>query len=431
MDAESKILKAIDDQSAEITQFLSRLIQVDSETGRESSVQALIAGYIRAMGLKVDMWEPDLKQLAGMPGYIPHEGLNFDGRPNVVGVLPGTQGGKSLILNGHVDTITSEPVEDWVHGPFSGVLDSGRIYGRGASDMKGGVAAMTAAVKVLLELGMRPKGDVILEYVVDEELTGFGTLAAIARGYRAEAGICCETSDLHIQPACIGRLWFTVEVEGKPSSITTRWKSVSAIEKAIKIVQAVEDLEKIRINTLTHPLYPDNRSALPCAVCMFNAGTFPSATPDHAVLRGSLGLLPYEDVQEVKKQFSEQIQRISASDPWLRDNPPLISFKDLGADGAEIPPDHKIVTTVSRAFQRAAARQPQISGRTGGSDTRYLIKYGQTPTVIFGPGVTEQMHAMNEFVPQENLILAVKTIALAIVDWCGIAGDQAIGRGER
>ena len=411
------IVQAVSKREPEIIDLLRQLIAIDSETGREGTIQEFIAQYLKDMGLKIDMWETDLRELQDHPGFLPID-VDFSGRPNVVGIWEGTSGGRSLILNGHVDTITPEPTSEWIHGPFSGTVEDGKIYGRGSSDMKSGLAAMTMAVKILKELGLSLRGSVMLEYVVDEEVTGYGTLSAVARGYRADAGICCETSDLCIQPACIGRLWFTIELRGKPSSISNRWESVSAIEKGIKIVQAVDDLEKIRIEDLKHPLYPDNRGALPCAVCMFNAGTFPSATPDRATLRGSLGLLPYEDVKEVERQFQEHIDRICKADPWLRNNPPVISFKDLGADGAEIPADHPIVNTVKEAFVSATGNMPTISGRKGGSDTRYLIKYGNTPTVIFGPGITSQMHATNEYVTVENLVVAVKTLALSIYDWC-------------
>jgi len=97
-----------------------------------------------------------------------------------------------------------------------------------------------------------------------------------------------------------------------------------------------------------------------------------------------------------------------------------VEFKEVGADGAEIPADHPIVKTVSAAFQAVTGSPPTISGRTGGADTRYLIKYGQTPTVIFGPGMTSEMHALNESVPVANLLTATKTLALAIVEWCGV-----------
>lgn len=412
------ILKAVDDHSEEIVGFLQQLIRIDSETGREGEIQRFIASATKEMGLEVDSWITDPRELEGRPGYIPVHGMDFTDRPNVVGILKGDPGAKSLLLNGHVDTITSEPLEKWEGSPFSGALREGKVYGRGASDMKGGVAAMTMALKVLLDAGLKPRGTVLVEYVVDEETTGYGTLSAIERGYRADAGVCCETSDLCVQPAAIGRLWFTIEITGKSASISNRWEAVDAIQKGIKIVQAIEDLEKMRHQDLHHPLYPDNRGAMPCAVCMFNAGTFPSATPDRAVLRGSMGLLPFEDVQEVKAQFMAQIERVSQADPWLRHHPPAISFKDVGADGAEIPADHPIVQTLKEAFQLALGRAPVVSGRLGGADTRYLIKCGQTPTVIFGPGVTSQMHAMNEWVPVSNLLEATKTLALAIYDWC-------------
>lgn len=286
--------------------------------------------------------------------------------------------------------------------------------------MKGGLAAMTLALRILIEAGLRPKGDVILEYVVDEEFTGYGTLAAVQKGYRADAGISLETSGLCIQPACIGRLWFTVTLKGLAVGIARHWDGVSAIDKGMKVVQAFHDLEQIRWATLQHPLYPDNRAALPCVVCMFNAGTFPSAVPDTAVLRGSLGVMPQESVADVERQVEDQLRRVAESDPWLREHPPVIEFKEVGADGAEIAVDHPIVQALAESYRQVIKHEPEFSGRTGGADTRYLIKHGGTPTVIFGPGRTSEMHALNEFVPILNLVHATKILALSIADWCGM-----------
>jgi acetylornithine deacetylase len=263
---------------------------------------------------------------------------------------------------------------------------------------------------------------VILEYVVDEELTGYGTLAAVQRGYQADAGISLETSGLCIQPACIGRLWFTVTLTGLAVGIARHWEGVSAIDKGIKIVDAIKDLEQIRWATLRHPLYPDHRAALPCVVCMFEAGTFPSAVPDAAVLRGSLGVMPQELVQDVERQVREHIQRVAESDAWLRMHPPVLAFKEVGADGAEIPVDHPIVQLLAEGYRQVCRTEPIVSGRTGGADTRYLIKYGKTPTVIFGPGRTSEMHAVDEFVPIANLLTATQVLALATADWCGVEG---------
>jgi acetylornithine deacetylase len=417
-----QIVGAVEERRDDVVSFLQRLIQFDSVTGNETEIQAFIADYLTELALEVDAFDADPDALRQYPGFLEPE-RPLAGRPNVVGVWRGRGGGRSILLNGHVDTVPLEPLSEWARGPLSGSLADGKVWGRGASDMKGGVAAMTMAVVILRGLGLRPGGDVILEYVVDEERTGLGTLACVHRGYRADAGICCETSDLEVMPACIGRMWFTIHVRGKPAGISARWEGVSAIDKAVKLVAAVEALEAMRIRDLAHPLFPDNRGALPCAVTMFRAGTFPSITPEEATLRGSMGLMPYEDPAEAEAQLRQQIMRVCEADPWLRHHPAdLTTQGGYVAAGAEIPAGHPIVDTVSRSFRQVTGREPVLSARMGASDTRFLIKRGLTPTVIFGPGTTSQMHAMNEHVPVDNVVIATKVLALAIHDWCNRPG---------
>jgi acetylornithine deacetylase len=418
LETHSRIIAAVEERRGEVVAFLQRLIQFDSVTGNETEIQGFVAERLDAVGLEVDRFDSDPDVLRQYPGFLEPE-RPMAGRPNIVGVWKGRGGGRSLLLNGHVDTVPLEPMSEWERGPLSGSLAEGMVWGRGASDMKGGVAAMTMAVAVLKGLGLRPGGDVILESVVDEERTGLGTLACVHRGYRADAGICCETSDLEVMPACIGRMWFTIHVRGKPAGISARWEGVSAIDKAMKFVGAVEALEAMRIQDLRHPLFPDNRGALPCAVTMFRSGTFPSIAPEEATLRGSMGLMPYEDPARVEAQLRAQIMRVCEADPWLRHNPAELTTKGgYVAAGAEIPTDHPIVDAVGRSFRQVTGREPILSARMGASDTRFLIPLGHTPTVIFGPGPTSQMHAMNEHVPVENVITATKVLALAVHDWC-------------
>jgi acetylornithine deacetylase len=416
-----KITAAVDERRQSVIEFLGKLIRFNSVTGSEAEIQAFLAGHLRSLGLEVDEFEPDPEALRRHPEFLEPE-IPFAGRKNVVGVWRGSGGGKSLLLNGHVDTVPLEPIEEWTSGPLSGEERGGLIWGRGASDMKGGVAAMTMAVTILKQIGLEMPGDVTVECTVDEERTGLGTLACVERGYRADAGICCETSDMQVMPACIGRMWFTIRLRGKPAGISARWESVSSIEKGIKLVQAVEDLERMRVQDLHHPLIPDNRGALPCAVTMFNAGTHPSITPERAVLRGSMGLMPYEDPKQVEAQLREQIMRVAAADPWMRTHPPELTTEGgYVAAGAEIPTDHPIVHTVQRAYETALGEPPVMGARLGAADTRFLIHQADTPTVIFGPGVTAQMHAMNEYVPVDNLLGATKVVALAVYDWCSQA----------
>ena len=174
----------------------------------------------------------------------------------MVAVCRGSGGGRSLLFNGHIDVIPEGAPENWEHGPWSGDIAGGRLYGRGASDMKAGVAAMTMAMAAVLGSGIRLRGDVILEYVMDEELTGNGTLACVMRGYRADAGICCETSSMCVQPGSIGRIWYEISVKGKAAGIQRRYEGVNGIDLGFLVRQAVEAYEKFRLETVRHPLYP-------------------------------------------------------------------------------------------------------------------------------------------------------------------------------
>jgi len=415
---EERVTDWIDQQRGTILDFLRQLVAIPSVTGSELEVQTFISAKLEKMGLEVDRWEPDIEELSKHPAYLPPE-KDYRNRPNVVGVYKGRGGGRSLLFNGHVDVIPSGPENAWIHPPFGARVEGDRLYGRGASDMKSGLAAMTMALDAVLRLGVSLKGDVILEYTMDEEATGNGTLACVTRGYKADAGICCETSSLHVQPACIGRIWFEILVRGKPAGIQRRWEGVNAIEKGYAIVQAVSELERIRIDAAAHPLYPDRRGSLPCMVGVFQSGSFPSAFPDTCVLKGSIATLPGEETSRVKAAFVDHLLSFSKSDPWLKDHSPEVRFSGYCGDPAEISPDHPIVRTLSRKFQTVQGKEPQITGRQGAADIRYLIKYGQTPTVIFGPGLTEQMHANSEWVDVNDVIAATKILALTIMEWCG------------
>lgn len=412
------VFRTIDESKDDIIAFLQKLISFPSVTGEEKGIQEFIASKLRRMGLEVDIWEPDWDKLKKHPGYVPVE-VGYKDRPNVVGTYKGVGGSRSLLFNGHVDVIPAEPISAWKHDPWAGGIEDGRLYGRGASDMKSGLAAMTMALDAIIKSKIRLKGDVILEYVVDEELSGNGTLACVLRGYKADAGISCESSSLRVQPASIGRIWFEIFVRGKPVGIQRRWEGVNAIDKGYKIVEAVSALEEIRIAKLSHPLYPDTREALPCIVCVFQAGSYPSAFPDTCLLKGNVATLPGEDSEEVKRSFVNYIHKVAQNDPWLKNNLPEVKFTGYFAEPSEIPVDCPIVKGISSNFKRVVKEDPIISGRTGAADTRFINKYGGTPTVIFGPGLTEQMHAINEWVRIDDLMTAVKVLALTILDWCG------------
>lgn len=415
-----KIIDKIDASRDQAIEFLRRIVTIPSVTGDEAAIQKFMHDYLVKVGLDVDMWETDWEALKKHPGYRP-VARGYEGRPNILATLKGTGGGRSLMLNGHTDVIPVGNGEGWSDDPWSASIKDGRIYGRGSCDMKSGVASHVLAVQYLKELGLTPKGDVMIDIVIDEEVSGHGTLDTVIRGYTADAGISGETSDLAVQPACIGRIWFEIEIQGKPAGIQQRYNGISGIELGYKIVKAVQELEDERVATVRHPLYPNPLDSLPCIIGSFQAGNYPSAFPATALLKGSIGTVPSEDHEGVKQSLVKKIAECAAADPWMKDHPPVVRFVGYDAEASEIPVDHSIVKTVSKAYTEITGKEPVISGRQGAADTRFLNSYGHTPTVIFGPGSTAVMHANDEWVSIDDYLTAIKVMALSIYDWCNAA----------
>lgn len=418
INARHKVVEMIDANHDKAIKFLQTMISIPSVTGDEKKIQTYLSDYMTKLGLKVDMWESDWEALKKHPGYIPVE-RGYEDRPNIVATWKGSGGGRSLLLNGHTDVIPVGNGEGWSDNPWSAKIMDGRIYGRGSCDMKSGVASHILAVEFLKASGVRLKGDVLINVVIDEEVSGHGTLDTVIRGYTADAGISGETSELAVQPACIGRIWFEIEIQGKAAGIQRRYQGVSGIELGYKITKAVEALEARRVATIKHPLYPKGIDALPCMIGAFHSGNFPSSFPATCLLKGSMATVPGEDHEGVKRSLIEHIAKAAAEDPWMKDHPPKVRFVGYDAQASEIPRSHPIVEAVCRNYTEITGKQPEISGRQGAADTRFLNLYGHTPTVIFGPGSTAVMHSDDEYVSITDYITAIKVMALSIYDWCG------------
>jgi acetylornithine deacetylase len=418
-DLERKVVDGIEERREEITGFLKTLIRFKSVSGDELPIQKFLAGVLQEGGLETDLFDIDVEKIRNEPLFAPPP-LSYKDRPNLVGIKKGAGGGRSLLFNGHVDVIPVKP-EAWDLDPWAGEIRDGLMYGRGTSDMKSGVAAMTMAAIALCKHRVKLKGDLFLEYVADEEFTGNGTLSCCTRGYTADAAISCEASDNEIQPAATGSMWFEIELQGKSASMSRRWEAVSAIEKAYRVCKAIDDFEAIRIHTAKHPMYPEPRGPVASFVGTLNAGTFASAPPAAAKITGRMGILPGEDYKRAQQSLKEFVRASCELDPWLRDHQPKVEFKGMLALPAEIPPDSDIVRSTADAFRSVLKKEPIITGHHGGADTRILINHARIPSVIFGPGKISQMHAENEHMQVDDLVTATKVIAVTIMRWCAVA----------
>ena len=206
-------------------ELLQSFVQKPSTQGNEAGVQDLVAKKLQSLGMEIDRWDPDTEELKKSSFFVPSR-PSYSGSPNVVGVLKGTGGGKSIILNGHIDVVPAGDVTQWIDDPFSGLVKDGKIYGRGSTDMKGANVAMMMAVESIVRSGIQLKGDVIFHSVIEEETGGVGTLAALLRGHCADAALVPEPTNMKLFISQQGSMWFRIVVPGLGAHAGTRYEGV-------------------------------------------------------------------------------------------------------------------------------------------------------------------------------------------------------------
>lgn len=407
----------IDTHQDALVDLLQRLVAVPSPVGAEGACQALVAEAMRACCDAVDVWEPDRQWLDDHPAFF-QKGTSYTDRPNVVGVIRGVGGGRSLIMNAHVDVVDPGPADAWTQGPWSGAVVDGRLFGRGSVDDKAGVAAMLFVAQAIRACGLELGGDLILESVVDEEWGGGGTLATLQRGYRADAAIVFEPSNLDICPASRGGQAFRVTVTGKGAHPIRSYDGVSALEKALPILAALRRLEHDRQDRLRTPLFDRYPIFAPIVIGKIAADRIPSKVPETCVFEGLMGYGPAEPYQHARQELESCVAAAAAANPWLRDHPPAVAWLALNKEGAETPSDHPFVQTML-ASAAAAGRRGTLVGFPAGCDLPYLVRQGGMASVVFGPGDCTVAHSTDEFVAVAELVAAVKMLFVAVQGWCG------------
>ena len=411
-----KLWAAVEDNRENLVEMTQKLVSYYSPMGSEEKVQNYVSETLKELGLAVDMWEPDMEALEKHPTYYKARS-SYLGSPNVVGVLKGSGGGKSLILNGHIDVVPGEP-EKWKHGMDSGDLSEGRIYGRGTADMKGGCAANIIALKAILDAGIKLKGDLLIESVVEEETGGAGTLDTLLRGYTADAAIFPEPTDMKIYPVTMGAVWFRITVKGLPAHGALAYMGVSAIEKSVFLLEKIKEFEAKRAIEKQHPLYDYMKVPFCINVGKLNAGTWPSIVSSASVMEGRIGLSPQETMQSAKAEFEQMIRQVCAEDEWLAGNPPQVEWYGPNWNGGGVEADHPIVATVASAYTALKKEAPDIVGAPWPADAIFMTEFG-IPAINFGPGEGSEAHQADESISVDHLVECTKILASTIVDWCG------------
>lgn len=414
---ERRVLDAIDEHT--LIDNLVQLIRVPSTTGTdaESDLQNSQARALGELGLEVDSWKFDLDELRSHPLYPGEETDRVEGY-GVVGVTPG-DGTPALVLQGHIDVVPEGELDKWDgRDPFAGEIVGRVLHGRGACDMKAGVAANLAVVRALRAAGVALERPLAVHSVMSEEDGGLGAFATMLRGHRGEAAVLTEPTTGRIVTACAGALTFRIEVAGKAAHGSTRLSGVSAFDSFLPIDAAIKQLEAER-NANPDPLFRNYELPFGISIGKVHAGNWSSSVPESLVAEGRMGVLLGEDPADARATFEERIAAVCARDPWLTDNPPLVTWPGGQFASGSIDAQHEFIDEVSGSISDLTGAVPERAAAPYGSDLRLYAGIGGIPTLHFGPGDVRFAHAVREQVNLDELIAVTRSLALLAVRRCG------------
>jgi acetylornithine deacetylase len=436
---ERRITDVIAQRGDELVALAASLVALDTTARnvgdpprQEAALQRLLADRQADAGAEIDLFEPTEAELAGRP-LVP-DGLGFAGRPQLIATHRGAGGGHSLVLNGHIDVVSAEPLQAWTSPPFEPEVRDGRLYGRGACDMKGGVAAMAFAAEILAQQGVRLAGDLIVATNTDEESSGAGGSALVAHGLRADAGIVTEPTGHRTWIACRGSEYGVIRVPGRAGHAEVPhpgWRvggAVNAIDKAAVVIEAIAALRDRWGSTpgLTHPVL----SAPSIVPTVIAGGDWPVTYPSSCELTIAVMYLPVQADERgwgerVRAEVRDWIVERTRADDWLAANPPQIEWETNGVMPMELAADEPIVAAM-RAASADIGWPSELAGLDSWYDGATLTRLAGIPSIGYGPpgfdpnGATVA-HTIDEYVPVDGLIACAQGLAVAAIRFCGLA----------
>jgi len=405
------VLPAIDRER--LVDDLRQLVRIPSITGSEESVAAWAAGTLRDLGLEVVALRPDLAATRADPDW-PGEEMTRSVLPVVIGQI-GPGDGRRVILSGHLDVVPPGDPETWTRDPWAGEVHDGRLYGRGACDMKGGVAAIIGAVRALAAAGDldRLEGSLQVVLVPSEEDGGQGTLAAIRAGASADAAIITEPTNLDVVVAHAGAITFRLTVPGRAAHASQRREGVSALDKLFVLARALEADEARRNAAESDPLMAALGLPYPTIIGIVGGGEWASTVLDRIVAVGRYGVRLGQTPADAEAELRAVIDATCAEDEFLREHPVTVEITGARFGSSRVPADDPLPVGLADVVQSVTGRTPDLIGEPYGADMRLFVNVGGTPCVMFGPGDVRHAHSADEFVPLDE----VETCARVLAAW--------------
>jgi acetylornithine deacetylase len=418
-DAEARVLDGVDEQW--LVERLRELVAVPSVggTAAESDAQHLVAGWLTGLGADVDTWPIDLLAATAAQN-APGQEVSRTEAWGVVGTVPGSEDGEpGLVLCGHTDVVPAGDPTLWPGDPFTARLTGGRLHGRGACDMKGGLVAALGAVRAVQAAGVRLARPLALHSVVGEEDGGLGAWATLARGHRGAACVIPEPTAGTVMTASAGALTFRLTVIGLAAHGAMRDAGVSAITLFEHVHAALRTFEAERQRG-TAGRFVGTDLPYGISIGLLRAGDWSSTVPDHLVAEGRYGVRVGEAVAEAQAEFEATIARACADHPWLSGHPVRVDWVGGSFASGQLVQDSPLLPRVQQAAVDAGGPRPAERAVPAGTDLRLYAAAG-IPTLHLGPGDLQLAHAPRESVPIAEVLHVSRALALTALRSCGVA----------
>jgi acetylornithine deacetylase len=422
---QKKVIQKVENIEGDIIQLLQDLVRIPSinhpPDGDELACQEYVAHYLEGLGLTPDVYTP--YEVEGIKDHPAWWGArDYTRRPNVSARLKGSGGGRSLVISGHIDTVPLG-VHPWQRDPFAAIIEEGKLYGLGAYDMKSGVAIALATMRVIKDLGLNLKGDLIVETVVDEENGGVnGTLAGRVRGYIGEGMIITEPSGLVIWNGNRGGRVAHLTFGGEEGIGLEGGIMVNAIDQLTRFLTGLEDFRKLRWSHVPG-WKTGNFDPVPVWVTKIYAGGWgpnvPQTVPSECFVELYWQLLPGETQDEVDSEFFNWLKNLIGQYPSIFIHHPKVEFTIRWMPGSTIPEDSPFVIAFRSVAERMLNKEVKVELCDGPSDLYVVNDYFPTRAIHFGVR-GGNAHAADEYINLEDLARVTKIITLFTLEWCGL-----------
>ncbi len=385
MDIKSKI------KEEDITNLAQELIRIPSDeiTG-EQEVCEYLSDILKSLGMKVRLQE-----------VLPK-------RPNIIAEVLGGNNGKSIMFNGHIDTVPIGNIEKWNTDPYKAIIKDNKLFGRGATDMKGSIASMVIAIKYIMNNVENFNGKIIFTGVMAEETTGLGTQKVVEENIKTDMAIVGEPSDEKIYRAHKGTIWFNIFTYGKlEHSSESNKESNNAIINMMKLIE--------EINKISKELEGKNNSLVghpSINVGLIEGGTKQNMIADSCKVSIDRRILPEEEPNEILDELRVRFDNLRLIDNRLKFN----IEKDTIREAVEVSESEPIVQEVKRAVNKILNINPIVSGMKATTDMSILVNQGNIPSVIYGPGFIKQAHTIDEFIEVERLVKSSQVYAEVLLN---------------